>query len=422
MPLASMSKVTSICGSPRGDGRDPGQLEHAELLVVRRDLTLALEDLDLHRRLVVLGRGEDLRPLGRDRGVPLDELGEDAALGLDAQRQRGHVEQQDVLDLALEHAGLQAGADRDDLVRVDALVRLLAAGQRLDQVDHRGHPGGPADQHHVVQVVELDPGVLDHLLERALAPVEQVGGHPLELRAGQLGVQVQRAVGGVGDVGQVDLRLHRLGQLDLGLLRGLTQPLQRHLVLGQVDAVPVLEVLDQPVDDPLVPVVAAEVVVAVGRLDLDDALADLKQGHVEGPAAQVEDEDGGLALLLQVVGQRGRGGLVDDPEHVQPRDLPGLGGGLTLRVVEVRRDGDHRVGDLLTQVGFRVPLELLQHERADLLGTELLAVDVDRPVGPHVALDRTDGPVHVGDGLPLGDLADQYLRVLGEGHDRGSRP
>src|SRR6266487_4506694 len=164
MPLASMSKVTSTCAARRG--RDAGQLEHAELLVVGRDLTLALEDLDLHRRLVVLGGGEDLRALGRDRGVPLDQLGEDAALGLDAQRQRGHVEQQDVLDLAAEHAGLQAGADRDNLVRVDALVRLLAAGQRLDQVDHRGHPGGPADQHHVVQVIELDPGVLDHLLER----------------------------------------------------------------------------------------------------------------------------------------------------------------------------------------------------------------------------------------------------------------
>ena len=147
-----MSKVTSICGMPRGAGGEAGQLEHAELLVVRRDLALALEDLDLHRRLVVLGRREDLRPLGRDRGVALDELGEDAALGLDAEGQRGDVEQQDVLDLALEHAGLQRGADGDDLVGVDALVGLLAAGQLLDQVDDGGHAGGAADEHDVVDV------------------------------------------------------------------------------------------------------------------------------------------------------------------------------------------------------------------------------------------------------------------------------
>src|ERR1700734_1757054 len=76
--------------------------------------------LDVGGHLVVvlgeelLGRvdeGEDLGLLGGDRGVALDELGEDPALGLDAERQRGDVEQQDVLDLALEHAGLQAGAD-----------------------------------------------------------------------------------------------------------------------------------------------------------------------------------------------------------------------------------------------------------------------------------------------------------------------
>src|SRR3712207_7411366 len=47
----------------------------------------------------------------------------------------------------------------------------------------------------------------------------------------------------------------------------------------------------EPVDDRLVEVVAAEVVVAGGRLDLEDALADLEHGHVERAAAQVEDED-----------------------------------------------------------------------------------------------------------------------------------
>ena len=109
--------------------RQAGQVEVAEQLVARRHLALALVDLDHHRRLVVLGRAEDLRPLGRDRGVALDELGHHATLGLDAETERGHVEQQHVLDLALEDAGLQRGADRDDLVGVDALVGLLAAGQ-----------------------------------------------------------------------------------------------------------------------------------------------------------------------------------------------------------------------------------------------------------------------------------------------------
>jgi len=76
--------------------------------------------------LVVLGRGEDLAPLGRDGGVALDQAVHDPALGLDAEAEGRHVEQEDVLHLALQHAGLDGRTDGHDLVGVDALVGLLA--------------------------------------------------------------------------------------------------------------------------------------------------------------------------------------------------------------------------------------------------------------------------------------------------------
>ena len=194
------------------------------------------------------------------------------------------------------------------------------------------------------------------------------------------------------------------------------------LSAAEVDAVVVLELLDHPLDDAVVPVVATEVVVAGGRLDLDDALADLEQGHVERAATEVEDEDGLVVALVEAVGQRGRGGLVDDAADVEARDLAGLLGRLALRVGEVRRDGDDRVGHRLAEVGLGVALELLQHERADLLGGEGLVVDVDLPVLAHVALDGPDGAVDVGDRLSLGDLADEDLAGLGEGDDGRGRP
>src|SRR5439155_16310818 len=81
-------------------GWDPDQVELAEQLVVRRHLTLALEDADRNGRLIVLSGREGLALLRRDRRVAIDEPGEDTAQGLDAERQRGHVEEQDVLDLA----------------------------------------------------------------------------------------------------------------------------------------------------------------------------------------------------------------------------------------------------------------------------------------------------------------------------------
>ena len=107
---------------------------------------------------------------------------------------------------------------------------------------------------------------------------------------------------------------------------------------------------------------------------------------------------------------------------MRPGDLAGLLGGLALGVLEVGRHGDDRVGDGLAEVGLSVPLQFLEYARGDLLRRVLLAVDVDRPVGAHVALDRPDRPVDVGDCLALGDLADQDLAVLGEGHDGRGRP
>ena len=97
--------------------RDADQIELAEQLVVGRHLALALADADGHGVLAVLGGGEHLALLGRDGGVALDQAREHAAQRLDAERQRRHVEQQHVLDVALEHAGLDGGADCNDLVR-----------------------------------------------------------------------------------------------------------------------------------------------------------------------------------------------------------------------------------------------------------------------------------------------------------------
>ena len=311
-----------------------------------------------------------------------------------------------------------AAPSGDDLVGVDALVGLAAAGQLAHDVGDGRHPGGATHEHDVVDVLDVDAGVLHDVAEGLLGALEQVCGELLELGAADLLLEVQRTALAVGDVGQVDGGLGRGAQLDLGLLRSLLQALLGDLVGGEVDAVVVLELLDHPLDEAVVPVVATEVVVAGGRLHLDDALADLEQGHVEGAATEVEDEDGLVVLLVEAVGQRGRGGLVDDALDVEAGDLAGLLGRLALGVGEVRRHGDHRVGDGLAEVGLGVALELLQHERGDLLRGERLVVDLLLPVGAHVALHGADGPVDVGDGLPLGDLTDEDLAVLGERHHR----
>ena len=178
-------------------------------------------------------------------------------------------------------------------------------------------------------------------LRRADRALEQVGGDLLELRARELQVEVLRAVLRRGDERQVDLRRHRRGQLDLRLLRRLVEALERHAVRREVDALVLLELRDHPVDDRLVEVVAAEVVVAVRGLDLEDALAELEDRHVERAAAEVEDEDRLVgAFLVEPVRECCGGRLVDDAHDVEARDLARVLRRLALRVVEVGRDGD----------------------------------------------------------------------------------
>ena len=79
-----------------------------------------------------------------------------------------------------------------------------------------------------------------------------------------------------------------------------------------------------------------------------------------------------VALLVEPVGERGRGRLVDDAQHLEAGDLARLLGGGALGVVEVGRDGDDGLVDGVAEVGLGVPLQLLQDAGRDLLGVYFL--------------------------------------------------
>merc|ERR1719253_160260 len=260
--------------------RDANEVELAEHLVVRRDLTLALEDLDADLRLVVRRRREGLGLLRRDGRVTVDEPREDATKRLDAERQRRDVEEQDVLDVAAEDAALQRGAERHRLVRVHALRRLLAVDV-LHQALHGRHPGHATDEDNVADLRRLDARVAEAVLARLLGTAEELLRQVLKLRTLQVHQQVLRAGSIGGDERQVDIRRHLAGQLDLGDLRRLAEALQRELVALEVDPVGLLELRSQVVDDHDVEVLAAQRRVAVRGLDLEDAAGDLQDGHVE---------------------------------------------------------------------------------------------------------------------------------------------
>ena len=98
---------------------------------------------------------------------------------------------QHVLDVALQHAGLDGGADGDDLVRVDALVRLLAEQLLHDFLDLR-HARHAADQDHLVDLGRRQAGILERAPARLDGLLDEIVDQRLELGAGELHGQMLR--------------------------------------------------------------------------------------------------------------------------------------------------------------------------------------------------------------------------------------
>ena len=157
---------------------------------------------------------------------------------------------------------------------------------------------------------------------------------------------------GTGLVGcdkrQIDLSLHRRRQLALGLLCRLLEALERHAILAQVYPLVLSKLIGQVVHYPLVKIVAPEERITVSGLHLEHAIPDFKDGDVERAAAQVKDRDLFVLFLVKPVGQRGSSRLINDTQHIQPSDPPSVFGRLALRVVEVGRNRNHRLGHFLT--------------------------------------------------------------------------
>jgi len=233
---------------------------------------------------------------------------------------------------------------------------------------------------------------------------------------------MHRAVGACGNERQVDVGGQHVGQFDLGFFSRFTDPLHGHLVSGQVDAVLFLEFIAHPVHDPFIEVIAAQMGIPVGGFHFEHSVAQFQDGHIEGAAAQVVNQDGVVVGFINAVSQSCSRGFVDDPFYIQPGDPACILGGLTLAVVEVSRYGDDGFGDFFTQIPFCIALHLFQDHGGNLFRRIILAVNGHRVFGAHVPFDGADGPFRVGYSLAFGQLAYQSFPVFRKANHGRSQP
>ena len=139
------------------------EIELREPLVVLGLGSLALIDRDIDSGLLVLVGRECLRLFGGDDGPPRDDVCHDAPYGFDAERERGHVQDEQwvllVREMTAEYAGLDSSAIGYGLVGIDASVRLFAVEVVFKKALDLGNARGATDEDNLIHFTFLHCGV-----------------------------------------------------------------------------------------------------------------------------------------------------------------------------------------------------------------------------------------------------------------------
>ncbi len=289
-----------------------------------------------------------------------------------------------------------------------------------------------ADEDDLIDLVRQKPGILQSILHRTHAALDQILHQLFKLGARQVHVQMFRTVSRCRDKRQVDLRLHELRKFHLGLLSRLPESLEGHWVFPKIDTLLFLELIGNVVENAHVEVVAAEMCIAVRRLHLEDPFAELEDGNIEGSATEVKHGDFGvLPFLIEPVGKRCRCRFIDNTTNIQSRNLARFLRSLPLCVIEVCRDRDDGIRDLRSKIILRGLLHFLKDHGGDLrrgihpvanldpcrivfamshfVGDEFhFLVDLVEETA-HKSLDRIDGILRIGHSLPFCRRADEPL-------------
>ena len=150
------------------------------------------------------------------------------------------------------------------------------------------------------------------------------------------------------------------------------------------------------VHDTVVKVLTTQMGVTGSGQNLKHTVVNGQERHVKGTATKVIDNH--LSLITRLV-QSIRDGrsrrFVDNAQNIQASDRTGILSGLSLRIVEVSRDRDNGVRDILSEIALSNVLHLAEDHGRHLLGRQVLGilVHIDTDHWLAILVDNLEGEV-----------------------------
>lgn len=172
-------------------------------------------------------------------------------------------------------------------IRVDALVELLPIEVVLQQLLDLWDTSGTTNQDNIMDLTLVHLGVTERLLHWVQGASEEVSIELLKASPGDGGVEVNSLVQGV----DLDACLGAGGQGALCPLASSAQTPDGPLVVADVLLVLALELSDEVVHHAVVEIFPTKMSVSSSGLDLKDTIFNCQDGHVEGTATEIKDED-----------------------------------------------------------------------------------------------------------------------------------
>ena len=194
------------------------------------------------------------------------------------------------------------------------------------------HPCGSADHHHALDFIDGQRGIAQHLFCRLNGLADEVFADFSKGFAGEFEVDrfaAAQAHDNWRDAmrSQIFLGFTRTGEQEAGIFG------RERLQTGA---------FENPAENAMVEIVAPEGGVAAGRQDFEHAAREPEDRQVKGAAAEVIDGIDAFGFVVQTIGDGGCRWFVQEAQYRESGEFGRILGGLTLCIVEISRDGDHR--------------------------------------------------------------------------------